>query len=118
MRSASFRDFLRKHRPRDHQHTSTQCTTEENSLNYMNNHKVIMYQNVNEPDGAIIKNLTLRDLVQFATEIARGMEFLSNKRIIVRSFVLLVSLPVALASRFGGSKHTRVGELHHENLSG
>ena len=27
------------------------------------------------------KQLTLRDLVQFATEIARGMEFLASKKV-------------------------------------
>lgn len=87
---------MRKHRPKDDAIIDSdleEIVDEEenmNSENYLQPRKQnnLMYQNLEQtndiltPNDSIIKNLTLRDLVRFATEIARGMEYLGNKKVI------------------------------------
>lgn len=41
-----------------------------------------MYQNIEKLNDTLLNNLTLKDLVRFATEVARGMEFLASKKVI------------------------------------
>lgn len=42
---------------------------------------VVMYQNLEGTSVILRKKLTLKDLVQFAVKIARGMDFLASKKV-------------------------------------
>lgn len=99
-----FRDFLRKHRPRedlpepiaDEKDVDDEeekggvkdgaVDRKSSSEDYLEPRRV-MYQNVEAKTTitvggeAPIKNLTLKDLVRFATEVARGMEFLASQKV-------------------------------------
>uniref|UniRef100_A0A914CIT2 receptor protein-tyrosine kinase n=2 Tax=Acrobeloides nanus TaxID=290746 RepID=A0A914CIT2_9BILA len=115
----NLRDFLRKHRPRDDGAT---YPTEENSKNYLQPKTCVIYQNLEFPGEVIIKNLTLRDLVRFSTEIARGMEFLATKKIIHRDLAarnILVAADFSMKiSDFGLSRNVVYNDYYRKKGPG
>ncbi|KAI6215583.1 hypothetical protein M3Y94_00402100 [Aphelenchoides besseyi] len=66
----NLRDFLRRHRPHG-------IETEEDS---QQNHTPSTRKSTIDNRSIVLHNLTLRDLIRFATEISCGMEFLSSKK--------------------------------------
>lgn len=74
-----FRDFLRRHRPNASE-TQHEGSHEELFPSLHASRKVTIDQSGIENTAMVIRNLTLRDLIRFATEVSAGMEFLSNKK--------------------------------------
>jgi hypothetical protein len=75
-----YRDFLRRHRPNSNEAAAANEDSHENLLPSIASRKVTVEQG-GDTSTVVIRNLTLRDLIRFATEIAAGMEFLSNKKV-------------------------------------
>uniref|UniRef100_A0A915ET95 receptor protein-tyrosine kinase n=1 Tax=Ditylenchus dipsaci TaxID=166011 RepID=A0A915ET95_9BILA len=126
----NLRDFLRKHRPSEDD--LPVCLSEEeeevteetiDSQNYLQP-RAKVYQNVQglTAEPALIKNLTLRDLVQFALEIARGMEFLASKKIIHRDLaarnVLVAENYSMKISDFGLSRNVIYHDYYRKRGAG
>lgn len=74
-------DFLRRHRP-----NASDEPNEDSQSNLIPSlsRKVTLEQSGIDNTATVITNLTLRDLIRFATEIAAGMEFLSTKKVSFR----------------------------------
>lgn len=91
---------MRRHRPRNsNQQTNDELDDDINSIEFemnenefdnekrclLKNHsqkQIVTYQNIDNFNEPPLKNLTLKDLVKFATEVARGMEFLASKKVL------------------------------------
>lgn len=87
---------MRRHRPREDNLTNGELEDddtneiEENENEFdekgcliqkNSDRRVAMYQNIENLNETNMKNLTLKDLVRFATEVARGMDFLASKKV-------------------------------------
>jgi hypothetical protein len=99
-----FRDFLRRHRPTEFEYEDEELEEEEEeeeeegeddheeeeevdgSREYLQPRKkkssIVMYQNLETAKEMELKKLTLRDLVHFAAQVSRGMEFLASKKVL------------------------------------
>ncbi|KAF7639595.1 hypothetical protein Mgra_00000922 [Meloidogyne graminicola] len=130
----NLRDFMRRHRPKEQQ----KINEEEEEGKEEREEELIeleddglgvggMYQNVTVIDNTVEeqqtqKQLTLRDLVQFATEIARGMEFLASKKIIHRDLAarnVLVSSDLTMKiSDFGLSRNVFYHDYYRKRGAG
>jgi hypothetical protein len=75
-----FRDFLRRHRPNasENQHDESH---DDLFPSLHASRKVTIDQSGMENTAMVIRNLTLRDLIRFASEVSAGMEFLSSKKV-------------------------------------
>ncbi|KAI1725499.1 protein tyrosine kinase domain-containing protein [Ditylenchus destructor] len=122
----NLRDFLRQHRPKEEELAA--CNSDEDLDGDSNsqigvNSRPKVYQNVdnaNEPSS--LKNLTLRDLVQYSLEVARGMEFLASRKIIHRDLAarnVLVSATYEMKiSDFGLSRNVIYHDYYRKRGAG
>lgn len=72
---------MRRHRPNANEAAAAANEdSHENLLPSIASRKVTVAQGA-ESTSVVIRNLTLRDLIRFATEVSAGMEFLSSKKV-------------------------------------
>lgn len=69
-------DFLRAHRPRDEA-----TVVPAPDVDYLEPSGRVRARRLIESETAIIKNLTQRHLVQFAWQVAKGMEYLASRKV-------------------------------------
>ncbi|KAI1731993.1 protein tyrosine kinase domain-containing protein [Ditylenchus destructor] len=122
----NLRDFLRQHRPKEEDLAA--CNSDEDLDGDSNsqigvNSRPKVYQNVdNATEPSSLKNLTLRDLVQYSLEVARGMEFLASRKIIHRDLAarnVLVSATYEMKiSDFGLSRNVIYHDYYRKRGAG
>ncbi|KAI6188717.1 TK/FGFR protein kinase [Aphelenchoides besseyi] len=108
----NLRDFLRRHRPHG-------VEAEEDS---QQNHTPSTRKSTVDNRSIVLHNLTLRDLIRFATEISCGMEFLSSKKIIHRDLaarnILVAHDFTAKISDFGLSRNVFCQDYYRKRGAG
>uniref|UniRef100_A0A1I7V385 receptor protein-tyrosine kinase n=1 Tax=Caenorhabditis tropicalis TaxID=1561998 RepID=A0A1I7V385_9PELO len=109
----NLRDFLRAHRPKEEKaKKSSQELTD-----YLEPRK-----NTGKEDIELIPNLTQRHLVQFAWQVAQGMNFLANKKIIHRDLaarnILVSDGHILKISDFGLSRDVHCNDYYRKRGNG
>ncbi|EGT59299.1 hypothetical protein CAEBREN_18868 [Caenorhabditis brenneri] len=109
----NLRDFLRAHRPKEEKaKKSSQELTD-----YLEPRKATEKQDIE-----LIPNLTQRHLVQFAWQVAQGMNFLANKKIIHRDLaarnVLVGDGHILKISDFGLSRDVHCNDYYRKRGNG
>uniref|UniRef100_A0A8R1I5H5 receptor protein-tyrosine kinase n=1 Tax=Caenorhabditis japonica TaxID=281687 RepID=A0A8R1I5H5_CAEJA len=109
----NLRDFLRAHRPKEEKaKKSSQELTD-----YLEPRKT-----ADKDDIELIPNLTQRHLVQFAWQVAQGMNFMANKKIIHRDLaarnVLVGDGHVLKISDFGLSRDVHCNDYYRKRGNG
>ncbi|KAK0397512.1 hypothetical protein QR680_002151 [Steinernema hermaphroditum] len=111
----NLRDFLRAHRPRE--------TEIDNSVedNYLQPRRLKSGEGQQE-DKRVIKCMTTRHLVDFAFQVAQGMEYLSSKKILHRDLaarnVLVTKDCVLKISDFGLSRDVHYHDYYRKKGNG
>uniref|UniRef100_A0A0M3JTR1 Myoblast growth factor receptor egl-15 (inferred by orthology to a C. elegans protein) n=1 Tax=Anisakis simplex TaxID=6269 RepID=A0A0M3JTR1_ANISI len=126
----NLRDFLRAHRPRDTDSANrvVQDSPALSSEAYLeprkpSSGKVSLSNSSSDSEGPLlIKNLTQRHLVQFAWQVAKGMEFMAARKIIHRDLaarnVLVGDNFVMKISDFGLSRDVHYNDYYRKKGNG
>uniref|UniRef100_A0A914HYJ7 receptor protein-tyrosine kinase n=1 Tax=Globodera rostochiensis TaxID=31243 RepID=A0A914HYJ7_GLORO len=147
----NLKDFLRKHRPMELERgqsldgyveegestTGPEGTEKESDRSESKrSHVGKLYQNMDSPGTSVPmastsaastaqmpnRQLTLRDLVRFAAEIAKGMDFLASKKIIHRDLaarnVLVADNVIMKISDFGLSRNVFYNDYYRKRGAG
>uniref|UniRef100_A0A915CAJ0 Receptor protein-tyrosine kinase n=1 Tax=Parascaris univalens TaxID=6257 RepID=A0A915CAJ0_PARUN len=122
-RHGNLRDFLRAHRPRDADSTSRAHDSPPfTSDAYLEPRKPSFGKDIESEPQLLIKNLTQRHLVQFAWQVAKGMEFMAARKIIHRDLaarnVLVGDDFVMKISDFGLSRDVHYNDYYRKKGNG
>ncbi|VDN01536.1 unnamed protein product [Thelazia callipaeda] len=127
----NLRDFLRAHRPRDidgisqipeafNNGTGT-CAGNDHYLEPRRLQRKLTIASTHD-QPVLIKHLTQRHLVQFAWQVAKGMEFMANRKIIHRDLaarnVLVADGFILKISDFGLSRDVRYNDYYRKKGNG
>uniref|UniRef100_A0A915PIW2 receptor protein-tyrosine kinase n=1 Tax=Setaria digitata TaxID=48799 RepID=A0A915PIW2_9BILA len=127
----NLRDFLRAHRPRDAdsgsqvpETTNVAAGAGSSSDHYLEprrlQRKLTVVSTHDQP--VLIKHLTQRHLVQFAWQVAKGMEFMASRKIIHRDLaarnVLVADGFVMKISDFGLSRDVHYNDYYRKKGNG
>lgn len=116
----NLRDFLRAHRPRD----NDQLHEPKENDGYLEARKASTQTSLSSKDEeiALINPLTLRHLVQFAWQVARGMQYMTSRKIIHRDLaarnVLVADDFVLKISDFGLSRDVHYNDYYRKKGNG
>uniref|UniRef100_A0A8R1XWP3 Receptor protein-tyrosine kinase n=1 Tax=Onchocerca volvulus TaxID=6282 RepID=A0A8R1XWP3_ONCVO len=127
----NLRDFLRAHRPRDAdsgsqvpEATNFGASVGGNSDHYLEPRKLQRKSTIASAHDqpVLIKHLTQRHLVQFAWQVAKGMEFMASRKIIHRDLaarnVLVADGFVMKISDFGLSRDVHYNDYYRKKGNG
>ncbi|MCP9266411.1 Fibroblast growth factor receptor [Dirofilaria immitis] len=127
----NLRDFLRAHRPRDAESgsqipeaTSFGASVGGGSDHYLEPRKLQrkLTTTSTHDQPVLIKHLTQRHLVQFAWQVAKGMEFMASRKIIHRDLaarnVLVADGFVMKISDFGLSRDVHYNDYYRKKGNG
>uniref|UniRef100_A0A914ZDN5 receptor protein-tyrosine kinase n=1 Tax=Panagrolaimus superbus TaxID=310955 RepID=A0A914ZDN5_9BILA len=120
-RHGNLRSFLQSHRRIDEEPIYNYSENSESSVNYVQPHQSssVILEGESQPG---IRKLMLRDLIRFATEISRGMEFLAAKKIIHRDLaarnVLVAENYTMKISDFGLSRNVIHNDYYRKHGNG
>uniref|UniRef100_A0AC34GYK7 Receptor protein-tyrosine kinase n=1 Tax=Panagrolaimus sp. ES5 TaxID=591445 RepID=A0AC34GYK7_9BILA len=120
-RHGNLRSFLQSHRRIDEEPIYNYSENSESSVNYVQPHQSpsVMLEGDSQQG---MRKLMLRDLIRFATEISRGMEFLAAKKIIHRDLaarnVLVAENYTMKISDFGLSRNVIHNDYYRKHGNG